>query len=559
MRSDSRNRNRSEVPRLRADTGSHGIYDVNTNDSRAVTILSIVVVLTLLIVCANVANLLLSRAATRHKEISVRLSLGATRWRLVRQLLTESLLLAAIGGGLGILVGRWGQQLLPLAVGQVAPLDGRVLSFVLTATVITGVTFGVMPALRATSINVSDSLKETSRSVTGSRGVLSKSLLVVQVAVSLVLLIAAGLFLRTLQNLRNVDVGFDTRNLVVFGVNPLLNQYDDARTVALYQQLIERLNAVPGVRSTALANMPLLASSTNSSSIVVQGRTYAAGQRDSINRLVISAGFFDTMGMPIRIGRNVTDRDDQKAPKIVVINETAARRYFPNENPIGQRFGSRPETAGELEIVGIVRDAKYDSVRDDVPPTMYVPYLQLPRPPQGVFYVRTAGDPVGTVGAIREAVRELDATLPLRNVTTQSEQVEKRLGQERAFAHAYALFGALALLLASVGLFGLMSYSVARRTNEIGVRMALGAQSQDVLALVMGESLILVTIGVAAGLAVAIAAGRLVQSLLFGLAATDAVTITTSVLVMVAVAAFASYLPARRAARVDPLVALRYE
>jgi predicted permease len=402
-------------------------------------------------------------------------------------------------------------------------------------------------------------LKETSRAVAGSRSLLSKSLLVLQVAVSLVLLIAAGLFLRTLQNLRNVDVGFDTRNLVVFGVNPLLNQYDDARTVALYQQLIERLSALPGVRSTALANIPLLANSVNSTTIVVQGRTYAAGQRESINRLVISSGFFTTMGMPIRIGRGLTDRDDQKAPSVVVINETLARRYFPNENPIGQRFGSTPETAGDLEIVGIVRDAKYDSVRDDVPPTMYVPYLQLPRPPQGVLYVRTAGDPTAAVGAIRETVREVDATLPLRNVTTQSEQAETRLGQERAFAQAYTLFGALALLLASIGLFGLMSYSVARRTNEIGIRMALGAQAQDVLALVMRESLILVAIGVAAGLTAAIAARRLVESLLFGLPATDAVTIAASVLVMVAVAAFAGYLPARRAARVDPLVALRYE
>jgi len=559
-RSDSRNRNRTEMPRLRAESGARGIYDVNTNDSRALTILSIVVVLMLLIVCANVANLLLSRAATRHREISVRLSLGATRARLVRQLLTESLMLAALGGGLGILVGRWGQQLLPIAVGQIAPLDWRVLSFVLAATVLTGVVFGIAPALRATSLNVGAALKETSRSVAGSRSVLSKSLLVLQVAVSLVLLIAAGLFLRTLSNLRNVDVGFNTRNLVVFGVSPALNQYDEARTVALYQQMIERLGTVAGIRSAALANVPLLAQSVNSTSIVVQGRTYAAGQpRDSINRLVVSPGFFDTMAMPMRVGRGFTERDDQKASRVVVINETAVRKYFPDVNPIGQHFGSTPETAGQLEIVGVLRDAKYDSVRDDTPPTMYVPYLQQVRPPQATFYVRTAADPAASIGAIREAVRQIDPTLPLRNVITQVEQVEKRLQQERVFAQAYALFGVLALVLASVGLFGLMSYSVARRTNEIGIRMALGAHARDVLRLVMRESLTLVAVGVVTGLVAAYAAGRLVQSLLYGLSPTDAPTIAISVAVMIAVAAFAGYLPARRASRVDPLIALRYE
>jgi len=560
QRSDSRNRSRSEMPRLRAEPGSRGIYDVNINDSRALTVLSIVVVLMLLIVCANVANLLLSRAATRHREISVRLSLGATRARLVRQLLTESLMLAAMGGGLGILVGRWGQQLLPIAVGEVAPLDWRVLAFVLAATAATGIVFGIAPALRATSLNVSAALKETSRSVAGSRSLLSKSLLVLQVAVSLVLLIAAGLFLRTLANLRNVDIGFNTRNLVVFGVSPALNQYNEARTVALYQQMIERLGGAAGIRSAALANIQLIASSVNSTSLVIQGRTYTAGQpRDSINRLVISSGFFETMEMPIRAGRGFTDRDDQKAPKVVVLNEKAARKYFPNENPIGQHLGSTPETAGQLEVIGILRDAKYDSVRDETPATMYVPYLQQSRPPQAMFYVRTAADPSTAIRTIRETVRQIDATLPLRNIRTQVEQVERRLDRERAFAQAYALFGLLALVLASVGLFGLMSYSVARRTNEIGIRMALGAHARDVLRLVMRESLTLVAIGVAAGLVTAAAAGRLVASLLFGLTATDVPTIAISVAVMIAVGAFAGYLPARRAARVDPLVALRYE
>jgi predicted permease len=508
-----------------------------------------------LIVCANVANLLLSRAAARQREISVRLSLGATRWRLVRQLLTESLLLASLGGALAILVGQWGQKLLPGNAGQETPLDWRVLSFVLGATVLTGIVFGIAPALRATGMNVSSTLKESGRSVAGSRSILSRSLLVLQVAISLVLLIAAGLFLRTLQNLRNVDVGFNTRNLVLFRVNPSLNRYDEARTLALYQELIDGLRGVAGVRSVALSNVQLLSGSVNSTNIFVQGRTYPDGHRDGINRLVIGPGYFETMEIPILVGRGITDRDGQKAPKVAVINETAVRKYFPDENPIGRRFGTTIETAGQIEIVGVLRDAKYDSVRDAVPPTMYVPYLQS-RFSNAIFQVRTAGDPVGATGAIREAVRKVDPNLPMMNVSTQVEQVEKRLQQERVFAQAYALFGALALLLASVGLF---SYSVARRTNEIGIRMALGAQSRDVLRLVMGESMALVIVGVGIGLAIALAASRLVASLLFGLAATDVFTMLAAMMVLVVVSAVAGYLPARRAARVDPLVALHYE
>jgi predicted permease len=559
VRAESTHRNRRDVPRLRVEPGSRGIYDTNTSDARSVTILSVVVVLVLLIVCANVANLLLSRASTRQREISVRLSLGATRARLVGQLLTESVLLAAAGGALGILVGRWGQQLLPVAAGQIAPFDWRVLTFVVTVAAATSIVSGIVPALRATGMNVSAALKETNRSVMGTRSVLSRALLVLQVAISIVLLIAAGLFLRTLQNLRSVDVGFNTRNLVVFRIVPMLNRYDDARTIALYGRLIDRLRGVPGVQSVALSNHPLLAGSSSSTFIFIQGRASSPGQTDSINRLVISPDYFSTMEMPLRQGRGFTDRDDQNAPKVAVINETAVRKYFPNENPIGRRFGSTIETAGQLEIVGVLRDAKYDSVRDPAPPTMYVPYLQQPRTSQTIFQLRTSGDPIAAVGAIREAVRQIDPNLPLMDVSTQLDTVEKRLKQERIFAQAYSLFGGLALLLASIGLFGLMSYSVARRTNEVGIRMALGARARDVLTLVMRESMTLVAVGVVIGVVTAMVASRLVTTLLFGLAATDTLTIATAVIVMFVVSGFAGYLPARRAARVDPLVALRYE
>jgi predicted permease len=553
------NRTRTEVPRLRVESGKYGVYDVNTSELRAVTILSVVVGLVLLIVCANVANLLLSRATTRQKELTVRLSLGATRSRLVRQLLTESLLLASIGGTLGIAVGYWGRALLP-GPGQSAPIDWRVLAFVLVVTLVTGILFGIAPALRGTGMNVNAALKETSRSVVGSKSLLGKSLLVVQIAISLVLLVGAGLFLRTLQNLRQVDVGFNPQNLMLFRVNPTLNQYDNQKRTALYRDMIDRLAAVPGVQAVAMSQPALLSGSVNSTSIFVQGRTYSGDirQSDSINRLVISPNFFDVMGIRLLSGRGLTDRDNETAPKVVLINEAAARKYFPGENPVGRRFGSSVEKSGEQEIVGVARDVKYNSVREPAPPTMFVPYQQA-QVGNAVFELRTAGATASATGAVREAVRQIDPNLPIMDISTQIEQIERRFQQEKVFAQAYSMFGMLALLLASIGLFGLMSYNVARRTNEIGIRMALGAQRWDVLRLVMRESMTLVVIGVVLGLGIAIAASRLVATLLYGLEPRDITTMVTAVGVMVAVSALAGYLPARRASRVDPIVALHYE
>lgn len=558
-RSTVRNRTRTEVPRLKVDSGSHGVYDVNTNDRRAVTILGIVVVLVLLIVCANVANLLLSRATVRRKEISVRLSLGATRWRLVRQLLTESLLLAAIGGALGIAVGYWGRQLLPAAgPGQsTAPFDWRILAFVAAVSGLTGLVFGVAPALRATGVSVNTALKETSRSVVGSRSLLSRILLIVQVAISIVLLVGAGLFLRTLQNLRQVDVGFNPQNLVLFRLNPQLNRYDEQRTRAFYDDLLERLRAVPGVRGATTSDPALLSGSTSSTSIFVQGRSYSPDQRDSINRVNVTPGYFEMMEIPILAGRGLTTRDDENAAKVVVINETAARKYFPGENPVGRRFGSSPEESGRLEIVGVARDVKYNSVRDSAPPTMFTPVRQSRL--GGMIEVRTAGLPTAVMPTIRETVRAIDPNMPVMDMSTQMDQIEERFLQERLFANAYVLFGGLALALAAIGLFGLMSYSVARRTNEIGIRMALGARSQDVLRLVMQESMILVVVGVAIGIAIAFGTGRFVATLLFGLPPTDVVTMLVAIAVMIGVSAFAGYVPARRASRVDPMVALHQE
>ena len=560
-RNTAMNRSRTEVPVLLADSAKRGVYDVNSTDVRSASILTTIVALVLLIVCANVANLLLSRATTRHKELSVRLSLGATRSRLVRQLLTESLLLAFIGGVLGILVGYYGKLLLPPPVNQAALIDWRVIGFVFGVTTLTGIVFGIAPALRATGVNVNETLKQTGRSVTGARSRLGKSLLVVQVAVSLMLLVGSGLFLRTLHNLRQVDVGFNPQNLLLFRINPSLMRFDEKRQIALYNQLLEKIGTVPGVRAVALSNPALLSGSVNSTSIFVRGRVYPAGQRDlnnSINRLVTSANFFEMMEIPLVLGRGFSPRDNDTAPKVVVINEAAAKKYFPNENPVGQRFGSSIETTDQLEIVGVLRDAKYNSVRDPAPPTMYVPYLQA-RAGSAVIEVRTAGDPVSVTSGVREAVRQVEPNLPMMDVSTQLEQVERRFAQEKIFAQAYTLFGGLALLVASIGLFGLMSYAVARRTNEIGIRMALGAQRGDVMRQVLVESMILVAIGVAIGVAGSLGAGRFVSTLLFGLAPTDMLTIAAATALMIAVSALAGFLPARRASRVDPMVALRYD
>jgi predicted permease len=556
-RASSGNVDRTQIPNLRASSGARGVYDPDPNAVRAAMILSVVVGLILLIVCANIANLLLSRAAARQKEISVRLSMGATRMRLIRQLLTESLLLSFMGGLLGIAVAYWGRQLLPAQGGQL-PLDWRVLSFTFAMAAFTGILFGIAPALRATRTNVSDALKETSRGVIGSRSILSRGLLVVQVAVSLVLLVGAGLFLRTVRNLQEVDLGFNARNLVLFRVNPQLNRYEPARITLLYEQMVERLKAVPGVRDVTLSNPALLSGQVNGTSLVVQGRPYTRGSHNNINRLTVAANFFELMGIPLLTGRGFASSDDQKAPRVAVINEAAAHKFFPNENPLGRRFGNNPENSSQFEVVGIVRDAKYNSVRDAAPATMYVPYMQYPGRDM-FFELRTFIDPEKAVASIREAVRQVDPNVPLINVFTQTELISQRMLQERLFAQAYTLFGGLALLVAAIGLFGLMSYNVTRRTNEIGIRMALGAQRGDVLRMVMRESFLLVAIGVILGVGATLAAGRLVATLLFGLAPTDMLTIALATAVMILVSGFAGYLPARRASRVDPMAALHYE
>ena len=549
------NRQRGEaVPDLLVKPAAHGYYELDPQAQRSAGFLSVVVVIVLLIVCANVANLLLSRATTRQREISVRLSMGATRGRLVRQLLTESVLLSTLGGGLGVLVGYWSRALLPF--GQNAPLDWRVFGFVAAVSMLTGVLFGLVPALRATRVDLAGAMKETSRSVTGSRSFLSKGLLVLQVGMSLVLIIGAGLFLRTLQNLKSVDVGFDSNNLLMFNVNPSVNRYDADRTALIFRQVLERMSALPGVKAAALTRTTLLSGNTSTSSMWKQGQTSQTAAEEEMYMMDVSPTFFATMGIPVQVGRGFTDRDNRTAPKVAIINEASARKLFPDGDAVGRRIGGSFEKSNEFEIVGVVRDTKYSSVRDPGPPTMYRCVLQGPVRSLNVV-LRTAGEPLAMTEAVRAAMREIDPTLPIQRFTSQSEQISLRFAQERLFATAYTAFGALALVLACIGLFGLMSYNVSRRTNEIGIRMALGAQRRNVVNMVMAESMLLVGLGMALGLGAALWAGRFVKAVVYGLSAHDAVTISTAVALITLVSALAGYLPARWASNVDPMLALR--
>jgi predicted permease len=551
--SDNRRRGNA-LPELLVRSAAHGYYDVDPQARRSAGFLAVVVVVVLLIVCANVANLLLSRAASRHREVSIRLSMGATRGRLVRQLLTESLLLAGLGGALGVLVAYWSRALLPF--GEKAPLDWRVFGFVAAVSTLTGVAFGLLPALRATRVDLTSALKESGRSVTGSRTLLSKALVVVQVAMSLVLLVGAGLFLRTLDNLKRVDVGFDSRNLLMFNLNPGANGLDSERAALQFQQVIDRLAALPGVRAAALTRTTLLSGSTSTSSMWRQGQTSQTAAEENMYMMDVSPAFFATMGIPVQRGRGFTAQDDARAPKVAILNEAAARTLFPGGDVLGRRIGGSFEKSGEYEIVGVVRDTKYASVRDPGPPTMYRPVWQGTVRRLNVV-LRTAGEPLAMAEPVRAAVRGVAPTLPIQEFTSQTEQIARRFAQERLFATAYTAFGVLALVLACIGLFGVMSYAVARRTNEIGVRMALGAQRRAVVGMVMRESMLLVGIGVGIGLGAALWAGRFVQSVVYGLSARDPVTIAIAVAVITLVSALACSVPARRASLVDPMDALR--
>ena len=551
--------------RLRAESGAQGLVEARREQQKSLRLLLGLVALVLLVACANVANLLLARGAARRREIAVRLSLGASRARIVGQLLAESLLLALLGAAVGVVFAIWGRNTLlalqPLGSGPTeldATLDLRVLAFTSAIAVLTGVLFGLVPALRATRVNLSAEFQGGTRALgTGSRSLLAKSLMTIQVALSLVLLIGAGLFVRTLRNLEQADVGFNREHLLLFQINAIANGTPQAQTLALYDRVAARLASMPGVRSTGFSRIQLLSGGSWSTGINVPGGESGV---TNVNARAndIDPGFFSTIGLPLLFGRNFTARDEAGAPKVAIVNQALALKCFGTENVVGRRigFGSRdPNT----EIVGVVRDAQYFNVKSAPPPTIYGPYAQGGRPGVGQFVVRLAAEPAAVVPAIRAAIKEIDPTVPLFDVRTQEEQINRLFTQERLFASLCSAFGVLALLLAAVGLYGLMSYAVLRRTGEIGLRMALGALPAGVLWMIVRESLALVSIGIAIGLAAAFGATRAIASMLFGLSASDPLTYAAVAVLMVIVAIVACLMPARRASKVDPMVALRTE
>jgi putative ABC transport system permease protein len=523
--------------------------------------------LVLLIACANVANLLLARAIARRKEFAVRLALGASRWRLLRQNFTESLLLAILGASLGLLMASWGIEFLisffttgrnPLFLD--APLDGRVLLFTAGVALLTCLLFGLAPALRSTRVNVVTALKDDGNGQASSRSRFGEMLVVAQVGLSMLLLVSAGLFLRTLRNLENLDPGFQRSGVLTMRVNSPDGVYRGTRLASLWKEILERVERLPGVRSASLAAFNPMEGRNRV--IRVHIPEYTPGvERDLDIRLnQVSPGFFSTLGIAVTQGRAFTARDDENAPQVALLNESAARFYFGDRSPLGSRVGVKDKDAPPYEVIGVVKDSRYQNLREPDSRLIYLPVSQsLDRLGRLALAVRVSGKPSEIVGAARAEIRAAGSDLMLTNIATLDEQVEQSLLQERLLATLASLFGLLALLLACIGLYGVISYNVARRTREIGIRMALGARAGDVSKLVVRQGLALALVGMAIGLAIALAATRFLESLLYDVSATDPLTFIVGGAFLVFVALLACWIPARRATKVDPMVALKYE
>jgi predicted permease len=561
---------------LAVTEGGRGASTLRGDFGKPLEILMAIVGLILLIACANIANILLARAASRQREIAVRVALGAGGARLVRQMLTDSILLAAIGGAVGLLFAEWAEAALLRMVsagnGQV-PLDlhpdGKILAFTLGVSVLTGILFGLSPALRATHVDLNSVLKAAARGFSGTsshsgRMPIGKVLVVAQVALSLLLLVVAGLFVRSFRNLSQVNLGYDRDHLVQFSTNAVAYGYPQAEVFPVYEQILQRLRAVPGVRGASLSDNGLLYGTDSQDPFTLEGEGKARKDEEAKFDLV-GPDFFAATGIPILEGRDIGPQDSGSGQRVGLINETFARRFFPKSSPIGKRVVVH-ETDGYFDfvIVGVAADSNHRSVREKPFPRFYIPFFNPPQPVSAwatgaIFVVRTFGNPAGLSSSIRAAVKNAAANLPPVTTETMDQRLADSLATDRMITELSGAFGALAIILVCIGLYGIMAYAVSGRTNEIGIRVALGAQRQNVLWLILRESLVLVVAGVVIGVPTVFAAGKWISSLLFGVKATDPLAIALAALLMFAVGIAACYVPVLRAMRVDPMIALRYE
>jgi predicted permease len=553
---------------MQAMPGSQGNTNLRRQYERPLWVLMGVVGLVLLIACANLASLLTARASARQKEIAIRLAIGSSRWRMLRQLLTESVLLGAMGGaaglGLAVLMVKgllWFQPTTLTGYGIASSPDWRMLAFTFGLALATGVGFGLVPALQSTRPNIAPTLKDQVGNIMGGGAQVTfrKVLVAAQVMLSLLLLIGAGLFTRSLSNLHSLDPGFQTGNLVQFAVNPRSIGYDQPRTAAFYRRFEERMRRIPGVRGTALAGIAVLTGNEWDNWLTIDSYT-RKGEPPDVHMNRISGAYFETLGIPVLQGRTFLPKDDYGAPKVAVVNATFARKYFGTGLAVGHRFGmgGDPGTPTDIEIVGVVGDTRYEGLRDEIPPEAYLCAYQWQMFGTEV-YIRTERDPENAFAAIRGAVRELEPSLPVTYMMTLERQLEESLVTERMIATLSSVFGALATVLAIVGLYGVMAYMVTRRSREIGIRMALGARAADVVWLVMREVLVLVAAGVLAGLPAALVLSRLVRAQLYGVEPADPLSMALAAILLATVALLAGYVPARRAAGYDPVRVLRYE